>query len=129
KIIVIGGRVDTGAEIGIKVAVEVDTETKNLIIYDIDVTLPGPWANKLGKHYEGLLSSLSNGQENTDHFIDIVGSLERISNTPIPLAYRQVVTSYVWLLPVSLVDILGWLTIPVIFVISFILFGVEAIGE
>ncbi|CAG8729344.1 17528_t:CDS:2, partial [Cetraspora pellucida] len=68
-----------------------------------------------------------------DHFIDILGSLERISNTPIPLAYRvhlkQAVTLYVWLLPFTLVDILGWLTIPVIFVISFILFGVEAIGS
>ncbi|CAG8600275.1 5050_t:CDS:2, partial [Racocetra persica] len=68
-----------------------------------------------------------------DQFIDILGSLERISNTPIPIAYRvhlkQAVTLYVWLLPFTLVDLLGWLTIPVIFVISFILFGVEAIGS
>ncbi|CAG8493621.1 19017_t:CDS:10 [Cetraspora pellucida] len=68
-----------------------------------------------------------------DQFIDILGNLERISNTPVPLAYRvhlkQAVTLYVWLLPFTLVELLGWLTIPVILVISFILFGVEAIGS
>ncbi|CAG8711001.1 25254_t:CDS:2 [Dentiscutata erythropus] len=68
-----------------------------------------------------------------DQLIDILGNLERISNTPIPAAYRihlkQAVTLYVWVLPFTLVDILGWFTIPVIFIISFILFGVEAIGS
>ncbi|CAG8740977.1 10914_t:CDS:2 [Gigaspora margarita] len=68
-----------------------------------------------------------------DQLIDILGNLERISNTPIPAAYRihlkQAVTLYVWVLPFTLVNMLGWFTIPVIFIVSFILFGVEAIGS
>ncbi|CAJ0760499.1 6790_t:CDS:2 [Entrophospora sp. SA101] len=65
--------------------------------------------------------------------IDILGSLERIGNTPIPFAYRihlkQAVTIYVWVLPFTLVSTLYWLTIPVVMMIAFILFGVEAIGS
>jgi putative membrane protein len=64
--------------------------------------------------------------------IEILGNLERIGNTPIPHAYnihlKQAVTLYVWTLPLTLVPELKWLTVPAIFVISFILFGVEAIG-
>nr|CAG8629152.1 13429_t:CDS:2 [Entrophospora candida] len=65
--------------------------------------------------------------------IDVLGSLERIGNTPIPFAYRihlkQAVTIYVWVLPFTLVSKLYWLTIPVVMMIAFILFGVEAIGS
>ncbi|CAG8437722.1 7761_t:CDS:2 [Diversispora eburnea] len=64
--------------------------------------------------------------------IEILGCLERIGNTPIPNAYRyhlkQAVSIYVWMLPFTMIESLGWLTIPVIAVISFVLFGVEAIG-
>ncbi|CAJ0867365.1 3499_t:CDS:2 [Entrophospora sp. SA101] len=64
--------------------------------------------------------------------VDILGSLERISNTPIPFAYnvhlKQAVTIYVWVLPFTMVSTLGWLVIPVVMVIAFILFGVETIG-
>ncbi|CAG8624660.1 23246_t:CDS:2 [Dentiscutata erythropus] len=71
----------------------------------------------------GILNSL----------IEIFGGLERIGNTPIPLSYKihlkQAVTLYVWVLPFTLVDNLGWITIPAMAVISFILFGVEAIGS
>jgi len=64
--------------------------------------------------------------------VDILGSLERISNTPIPFAYnvhlKQAVTIYVWVLPFTMVNTLGWLVVPVVMVIAFILFGVETIG-
>ncbi|CAG8799333.1 11445_t:CDS:2, partial [Gigaspora margarita] len=65
--------------------------------------------------------------------IEILGSLERIGNTPIPLSYKihlkQAVTLYVWALPFTLIKNLGWVTIPAMAVISYILFGVEAIGS
>ncbi|RIB19770.1 Bestrophin, RFP-TM, chloride channel-domain-containing protein [Gigaspora rosea] len=65
--------------------------------------------------------------------IETLGSLERIGNTPIPLSYKihlkQAVTLYVWALPFTLVKNLGWVTIPAMAVISYILFGVEAIGS
>jgi len=64
--------------------------------------------------------------------VDILGNLERISNTPIPFAYnvhlKQAVTIYVWFLPFTMVATLGWLVIPVVMTIAFILFGVETIG-
>lgn len=63
---------------------------------------------------------------------DVLGNLERIGNTPIPYAYnihlKQAVILYVWTLPLTLVADLHWLTIPAIFLISAVLFGVEGIG-
>jgi len=64
--------------------------------------------------------------------VDIFGNLERIGNTPIPFAYnihlKQAVILYVWVLPFTLVEKIGWGTIPAIFMVSCVLFGVEAIG-
>jgi len=81
---------------------------------------------KLDASRFGFISGTING------LIEILGNLERIGNTPIPHAYnihlKQAVTLYVWTLPFTLVPELGWLTIPAIFLIAFVLFGVEAIG-
>lgn len=69
---------------------------------------------------------------NLNTLVDIFGNLERIGNTPIPFAYyihlKQAVFIYVWVLPFTLVAKLGWLVIPTVFMVGFILFGVEAIG-
>ncbi|CAJ0829192.1 4887_t:CDS:2 [Entrophospora sp. SA101] len=83
------------------------------------------------KKISGATYGSVSGSLNT--LIDLFGNLERISNTPIPFAYRihlkQVVTIYVWVLPFTLVETLLWLTIPIVMLIAFILFGVEAIGS
>ncbi|CAG8664169.1 43718_t:CDS:10 [Gigaspora margarita] len=75
--------------------------------------------------------------------IEILGDLERIGNTPIPFAYNLhfvlnvlnindfLITLYketIWVLPFVMVNVLEWLTIPAIMFISFVLFGVLAIG-
>jgi len=69
---------------------------------------------------------------NLSSLVDIFGNLERIGNTPIPFAYyihlKQAVFIYVWVLPLTLVEKLGWIIVPTVFMIGFILFGVEAIG-
>jgi len=69
---------------------------------------------------------------NLNSMCDVLGSLERIGNTPIPYAYnihlKQAVILYVWTLPLTLVEALGWLTVPTIFAIASVMFGVEGIG-
>ncbi|KAF9949969.1 hypothetical protein BGZ70_001566 [Mortierella alpina] len=64
---------------------------------------------------------------------DIFTNMERIVFTPIPLAYsihlRQVVYLYCLALPFTFIDALGWLLVPLLFLVSFTLFGMEAIGR
>ena len=71
---------------------------------------------------QGLLNNL----------VDNLGSCERILKTPIPLAYaihlKQLLLLYCLLLPFQLVDELGWWTGAAISLVSFTLFGIEAIG-
>ncbi|KAG0297815.1 hypothetical protein BGZ96_004745 [Linnemannia gamsii] len=64
---------------------------------------------------------------------DVFTNMERIVFTPIPLAYsihlRQVVYLYCLALPFTFLDVLGWLTVPLMCLVSFTLFGMEAIGR
>ncbi len=64
--------------------------------------------------------------------VDMLGVCERILRTPIPLAYaihlKQLLLIYCVLLPFQIVDELKWLTAPSMMLISFTLFGIEAIG-
>jgi len=97
------------------------------IVYNLGLALDAKFReNKLDGSRFGFVTGTMNV------LIEILGNLERIANTPIPHAYnihlKQAVTLYVWTLPLTLVPELGWLTIPAIFFISFVLFGVEAIG-
>ncbi|KAF9210262.1 hypothetical protein BGZ59_009669 [Podila verticillata] len=73
-----------------------------------------------------LLGSISS-------MVDIFTNMERIVFTPIPLAYsihlRQVVYLYCLALPFTFLDNLGWGTVPLMALVSFTLFGMEAIGR
>ncbi|KAF9407435.1 hypothetical protein BGZ94_002701 [Podila epigama] len=73
-----------------------------------------------------LLSSINT-------MVDIFTNMERIVFTPIPLAYsihlRQVVYLYCLALPFTFLDSLGWGTVPLMSLVSFTLFGMEAIGR
>jgi ion channel-forming bestrophin family protein len=72
------------------------------------------------------LQNLSSGM------VDMLGACERILRTPIPLAYaihlKQLLLIYCVLLPFQIVEDLKWLTAPSMMLISFTLFGIEAIG-
>lgn len=67
-----------------------------------------------------------------DTMVDVLGGCERILKTPIPLAYsihlKQLLLLYCLTLPFQLVDKLGWVTAPIVALISFTVFGIEAIG-
>jgi ion channel-forming bestrophin family protein len=64
--------------------------------------------------------------------VDMMGTCERILRTPMPLAYaihlKQLLLIYCLLLPSQFVADLGWWTVPVVALVSFTLFGIEAIG-
>ena len=65
--------------------------------------------------------------------VDCLGGCERIQKTPIPLAYaihlNQILFIYCLFLPLQMVEILHWLSIPMVALVSFILFGIEEIGN
>ncbi|KAF5330581.1 hypothetical protein D9619_005909 [Psilocybe cf. subviscida] len=65
--------------------------------------------------------------------VDQLTSLERIANTPIPVSYgihlKQCVTLYLFALPLTLVNELGWSTIPVVTAIAFTFMGIEGIAD
>jgi ion channel-forming bestrophin family protein len=64
--------------------------------------------------------------------VDMLGACERILRTPMPLAYaihlKQLLMLYCLLLPFQIVEELMWWTAPAIALVSFTLFGIEAIG-
>ncbi len=71
-------------------------------------------------------------QSLSSSMVDMLGTCERILRTPIPLAYaihlKQLLLIYCVLLPFQIVEDLKWLTAPSMMLISFTLFGIEAIG-
>ncbi len=72
-------------------------------------------------------------QKLVDDLVDILGGCERILKTPTPLAIsillKQLLVLYFLSLPIEMVDSLKWWTVPVIAVISIVLFGIEDIGS
>ena len=71
-------------------------------------------------------------QDLLNNLVDNLGACERILKTPIPLAYaihlKQLLLIYCLLLPFQLVESLGWWTGLITALVSFTLFGIEAIG-
>lgn len=86
-------------------------------------------------HDEKLLDGLHQGTAMgcVNNLTEIQGGLERISNTPIPVAYSiaiaQVTWVYVLLLPVQLWHFLGWFTIPGTIFAAYIILSFERIGR
>ncbi|WP_205510825.1 bestrophin family protein [Longitalea arenae] len=66
-------------------------------------------------------------------FTDIVGACERIKNTPIPFSYsvflKKFIFFYVMTLPFSFVISLGYIAIPVVAFIFYVLASLELIAE
>lgn len=66
-------------------------------------------------------------------FTDVCGACERIKNTPIPFSYsvflKKFIFFYVMTLPLSFVFSLGYLSIPVVAFIFYVLASLELIAE
>jgi ion channel-forming bestrophin family protein len=86
------------------------------------------------QHEQGRISlyQMNQLQNILSGMVDMLGACERILRTPIPLAYaihlKQLLLIYCVLLPFQIVEDLKWLTAPSMMLISFTLFGIEAIG-
>jgi putative membrane protein len=65
--------------------------------------------------------------------IDVMSNLERIRDSPVPIAYtihlKQTLTLYLLSLPFQLVGVMQYSTIIVVAIASFTLLGLEAIGH
>jgi ion channel-forming bestrophin family protein len=66
-------------------------------------------------------------------FLDICGACERIKNTPIPYSYSVFIKKFIFLyvltLPIGLVFSLGYLSIPVVVFVFYVLGSLELIAE
>lgn len=66
-------------------------------------------------------------------FIDICGACERIKNTPIPYSYSAFIKKFIFLyvvtLPIGYVFNLGYLVIPLVILIFYVLGSLELIAE
>ncbi|KAF8633718.1 hypothetical protein AX17_004376 [Amanita inopinata Kibby_2008] len=111
----------------------------------IEVSMPLPLviAHELGRilfsfRREGLLETVGPAGTTTVYdlisgMVDQLTAMERIANTPIPISYgihlKQCVTLYLFALPLTLVDQLGWGTIPIVTVVAFMFMGIEGIAD
>lgn len=72
-------------------------------------------------------------EETLVDFNDIQGMSERIKNTPMPRQYtffsRVFVVIHCTLLPMVFVSDLGWVTVPVSVIVSFVFLALDMIGE
>ena len=70
--------------------------------------------------------------QNPQLLIDYLGACERIRKTPLPFVYvvhvRRALFLYCYTLPFALVSLYGWTTILVVFLVSYMFFGIEEIG-
>ncbi|KAJ3504870.1 hypothetical protein NLJ89_g7718 [Agrocybe chaxingu] len=65
--------------------------------------------------------------------VDQLTAMERVANTPIPISYgihlKQCVTLYLFALPMTLVNELGWATVPLVTAVAFTFMGIEGIAD
>lgn len=86
-------------------------------------------------HAQGLIESgeLSDMNIIISHIIECGSTLDRIKTTPIPFAYKVHISHtanlYIFALPFQLVSGLHWWTIAVVLIASFVLIGLDSIGN
>ncbi|KAI9331072.1 Bestrophin, RFP-TM, chloride channel-domain-containing protein [Obelidium mucronatum] len=104
-------------------------------IYSSKTTLPVPMEITL--HLQSFLNQYATIQfpssTSVNALVESLASFQRIKQTPIPAAYRihlkQTLVVYLLSLPFQLVaSPLGWFTIPVTFISSIVMLGIEVIG-
>ena len=70
---------------------------------------------------------------NLNELASIVGGCERLSNTPLPYSYsvliHRTVYIYCFLLPLGLLDSLGWMVPPIVVFIAYTYTALEAIAD
>jgi len=108
--------------------------------FDVSKHVPAQMVSQLQKKIHALYKNqkldghqlwLLNGECNS--LLDITGSCERIKNTPIPYSYssfiKKFIVIYVLTLPFGFVFTLGYITIPVVMFVFYVLASLEIIAE
>lgn len=84
-----------------------------------------------GKEITDVQQYFLAGRVNT--LVDVLGRCERIKTTPIPMAYAMLlkffIIIYVTILPLSLVDEIGWGTIPLVMGLYYLLMSIVITAE
>ncbi|MGB1316210.1 MAG: bestrophin family protein [Chitinophagales bacterium] len=89
--------------------------------------------NKLNE--EGIISNekLIILEKDTNTLINVLGACERISATPIPMAYalhlKRILLVYCLSLPFGFIGKLSWFAVPVVLVVFYTMVGIELIAE
>jgi putative membrane protein len=102
--------------------------------------LPNAVALQLRKRVESLYregaitdAQLINANDMLLTFLNVAGVCERIKSTPIPFSYsffiKLFILIFVTLLPFSILEVYGYITIPAVLIMSYVLIGLEMIGE
>ena len=102
--------------------------------------VPNGMVSQLRNHTEKLYregsitdAQLINIHEMLTALLDVAGICERIKSTPIPFSYnlfiKIFITFYIFIMPFSVIIEYGYLTIPAVMLVSYILVGLELIGE
>ncbi|GAB3884123.1 bestrophin family protein [Spirosoma agri] len=93
------------------------------------------WVRTEILYREGRLSESQhiNLNQRLTTLMDVCGVCERIKSTPIPFSYnlfiKLFIMIYVGILPFTIITAYGYLTIPAVLLTSYILVGLEMIGE
>ncbi|PFH52381.1 hypothetical protein AMATHDRAFT_2116 [Amanita thiersii Skay4041] len=112
-------------------------------IFDLSMPLPLIIAHELSRilfsfRKDGLLETVGPAGTNQMNqliagLVDQLTAMERVANTPIPASYgihlKQCVTLYLFALPLTLINELGWATIPIVTVVAFTFMGIEGIAD
>mmetsp|Transcript_9429 Transcript_9429/g.21269 ORF Transcript_9429/g.21269 Transcript_9429/m.21269 type:complete len:412 (-) Transcript_9429:229-1464(-) len=71
--------------------------------------------------------------EEVNHLSDAVSGCEKIVDTPVPLSYSRHTSRFltIWcgILPLAIAPDLGWLAVPLMGTVSWLLYGLEEIGH
>lgn len=72
-------------------------------------------------------------EKDTNTLINVLGACERISATPIPMAYalhlKRILLVYCLSLPFGFIGQLSWFAVPVVLVVFYTMVGIELIAE
>jgi putative membrane protein len=125
---------------GVKLDKLVYVKEEELAYYETKNHVPNFIALRI---YQRIAEAHRNGDINEGDYInikaqhqsllDILGACERIKKTPIPFSYsvylKLFITAYAVLMPIGLIQVFGWLTVPLVMIIFFALVGIELMGE
>ena len=90
-------------------------------------------ANQLYKNGKLTGDQLINVDKELKDLIDFMGACERIRSTPIPYSYSMFLKKFIFIyiitLPFGFAPVSGYITIPIVLLIAFVILSVELIAE